>query len=133
MATDESSSHVRPRQILIVDDNADAADMLAMNLRAAGHSATIAADGTEALTCARDSVPEVVILDIGMAGLNGYDVARTLRQGSATKGALLIAVTGWAGEANRQRAMEAGFDHHLTKPVKMTELLSLIEDDKKHA
>lgn len=124
---------VKARRILIVDDNPDVANMLAANLGGAGHEVSVATNGKDALERARASVPDVVLLDIGMAGVTGYDVARTLRENAETRGVLLIAVTGWAGEGNRQRAMEAGFDHHLTKPVKTAELLSIIEEHKKPA
>lgn len=128
MQSEQSASNVR--RILIVDDNPDVANMLAANLSAAGHIVSTAASGTEALRLALSSVPDVVLLDIGMSGVNGYDVARNLRDDPDTRGALLIAVTGWAGEGNRQRAMEAGFDHHLTKPVQTAELLSIIQEHK---
>ena len=118
---------MKSRRILIVDDNVDTARLLAMNLDAAGYIVSIVHDGSVALSAARSVPPEVVLLDIGMTGLNGYDVARSLRADAATRDALLIAVTGWAGEANRQRAIEAGFDHHLPKPVATAELVSIIE------
>ena len=132
MATKDVTS-ARPRRILIVDDNADAAKLLEMNLAAAGHSVSVANDGKTALSAAASSPPEVVILDIGMAGMSGYEVARKLRSSAATERALLIAVTGWAGEGNRQRAMEAGFNHHFAKPVKLSELLAAIDDYGKTA
>lgn len=116
------------RRILIVDDNMDAGNMLALNLGSAGHIVSVAANGEIALKAARASIPDVVLLDLGMAGMSGYDVARSLRESAETRSLLLIAVTGWAGEGNRQRAMEAGFDHHFTKPVKTDELLTIIEE-----
>lgn len=129
MKSEQASS--KARRILIVEDNPDVANMLAANLGGAGHVVSIAANGKDGLAAARASVPDVVLLDIGMAGVTGYDVARSLREDPRTRSVLLIAVTGWAGEGNRQRAMEAGFDHHLTKPVKTAELLSIIEEHKR--
>ena len=128
-----SSSESRGRRVLIVDDNKDVADALAMNLASGMTSVTVAHDGIKGLEAARASVPDVVILDIGMADPNGYEVARTLREEFVSRRMLLVAVTGWAGEGNRKRAMEAGFDHHLVKPVAAAALLALIEDWEKAA
>lgn len=132
-AEKRSSSDSHGRRVLIVDDNKDVADALAMNLGSGMTTVTVAHGGKQALEAARASVPDVVVLDIGMADPNGYEVARTLREQFASHRMLLVAVTGWAGEGNRQRAMEAGFDHHLVKPVAAAKLLALIEDWEKTA
>jgi PAS domain S-box-containing protein len=104
------------RRILVVDDNVDAAESLAMLLRLAGHDVHVAHNGPEALRAAAFS-PEVVLLDIGLPGMNGYDVARRWRQDPASRNALLVAVTGYGQDEDRRRSAEAGFDYHLTKPV----------------
>jgi PAS domain S-box-containing protein len=106
-----------PQRILVVDDNEDAAEMLALMLAQVGYSTKTAYDSGSALRTVDDWGPEIVILDIGLPDINGYDVARALRrtQGSAELG--LIALTGWGTQDDKQKAMEAGFDVHLTKPV----------------
>lgn len=128
MAAEKGSSPIaRPLRVLIADDNKDAADALAMNLTSGTLDVAVVNSGKAALEAARKSVPNVVILDIGMANPNGYDVARSLRQEFAAHRMLIVAVTGWAGEGNRQRAMDAGFDHHFVKPVATAELVTTIE------
>lgn len=111
-----SASAVIPRRVLVVDDNADAAETLAALLRLDGHDTRVCHDGPTALDAAAQFSPEVVFLDIGMPGIDGIEVARRLRQ-SPDNGALLVAVTGWGQASDRQRTAEAGFDHHLVKPV----------------
>jgi len=118
-----------PRRILVVDDNADAADSLGMLLQVRGDDVRVAYDGLEALALARDFEPDVVLLDIGMPKLSGYDVARQLRE--ARGGSILIvAITGWGQEEDRQRARDSGFDHHFTKPVDFDMLLALIDRER---
>jgi len=108
----------RPRRrILIADDNRDAADSLAMMLRLAGHEVHAAYDGHEAAEAAAWFRPDIALLDIGMPRLNGYETARRIREEPWGKRVLLVATTGWGQEEDRRRASEAGFDHHLTKPV----------------
>jgi two-component system, sensor histidine kinase len=106
-----------PRRILVVDDNQDAAESLTLLLRAAGHDASLAMDGPAALRLAQDLRPEVVFLDIGMPRMNGYEVARRLRQQAWAKRTHLVALTGWGQEEDRRLAHEAGFDDHLVKPA----------------
>ena len=113
----DGSSTARRRSILVVDDNVDAAETLAMLLRLDGHHVRVVHDGPAALEAARSRVPEVVLLDIGMPGMDGYEVARRLRQLPGLAGVVLVALTGWGQEQDRQRSKEAGFDHHLTKPA----------------
>jgi signal transduction histidine kinase/CheY-like chemotaxis protein len=110
-------SSSRKWRILVVDDNHDTADSKAEVLSLMGHEARTAYDGLEAVQTAADFRPDVVLLDIGLPKMNGYDAARHIRQQSWGKGMILIAVTGWGQEEDRRRALEAGFDHHLTKPV----------------
>jgi PAS domain S-box-containing protein len=104
------------RRVLVVDDNRDAAESLGTLLRLHGHDVQIAHDGPGALAAAGEHQPEVVFLDIGMPGMNGYEVARRLRADFAN-GFLLVALTGWGQDADRARSREAGFDYHLVKPV----------------
>jgi CheY-like chemotaxis protein len=109
------------RRILIVDDNADAAESLALLLRMGGHEVRTAHDGPAALADARAFPPEVVFLDIGLPGMSGYDVARALRSAEG-KQAMIIALTGYGQAEDRRRCEEAGFDMHLVKPVDMADL-----------
>jgi PAS domain S-box-containing protein len=113
------------QRVLIVDDNADAADTLEMLLRSLGYETRVVHDGAAALELAPAFRPDVVLLDIGMPGLDGYEVARRLR---ALHGARLriVAVTGWGQEADRERSRAAGFDVHLVKPVAPTELVKVL-------
>jgi DNA-binding response OmpR family regulator len=114
------------RRVLVVDDNEDAADSLAMLLTVRGDSVRIAYDGAEAVTAEQDFNPEVVLLDIGLPKISGYDVARCIRSARGDD-VLIIAITGWGQEDDRRRAREAGFDHHFTKPVDFDMLFDLID------
>jgi signal transduction histidine kinase/DNA-binding response OmpR family regulator len=116
----------RPMRVLVVDDNKDAAESLAILLGLEGHQVRICYDGPAALTCGGPWRPEVVLLDIGLPGIDGYEVARRLRAQDGTTGVLLVAITGYGQEEDRRRALEAGFDRHLTKPVDLTELRELL-------
>lgn len=111
------AASVRGRRVLVADDNHDAGDSLAMLLELFGHEVRVAHCGGDALEQARSFLPEFVLLDIGMPDLSGYDVAAELRRQPWGTGMRLIALTGWGQDRDRQRAKEAGFDHHLTKPV----------------
>ena len=104
-------------RVLIVDDNVDTANSMALLLNASGHEVRTAHDGPTALDAAVDYRPDVVILDIGLPGLNGYEVARRLRHQAALADVVLIAITGYGQETDRQSALAAGFNHHLVKPV----------------
>jgi CheY-like chemotaxis protein len=108
---------VPQRHILVVDDNVDAAQSLAMLLRLEGHDVRVAHDGRAALAAVEADPPELVFLDIGMPVMNGYDVARRLRQRPGLERLVLVAMTGWGQEEDRRRSQEAGFDHHLVKPA----------------
>ena len=114
------------RRILIADDNADAAELLEMWLKMSGHEVRSTQDGEAALRLAADMRPDVLLLDIGMPKLNGYDVARRIRQQPWGRHALLIALTGWGQEEDVRRSREAGFDHHVTKPVEPSAIDELI-------
>jgi PAS domain S-box-containing protein len=105
------------RRVVVVDDNRDAADSLALLLRLQGHEVQVAHDGPTALKLAALDRPEMVFLDIGMPGMDGYEVARKLRQTPGLEAMVLVAVTGWGTPEARQHTADAGFDFHLTKPV----------------
>jgi PAS domain S-box-containing protein len=115
------------RRILIADDNGDAADSLALMLELLGHATATTHDGQEALQVAESFHPDIVVLDIGMPRLNGYEAARKIREHPWGEKAVLIALTGWGQEEDRRRSREAGFDHHLVKPVDPPELIKLLE------
>lgn len=117
---------LRGRRILVVDDNRDAADSLAMMLRYAGADVRLSYDGFGALDTMSGYRPDVVLLDIGMPGLNGCDLARTIRSDPVYGGVLLVALTGWGQAADRMRSHEAGIDHHLVKPVDFAVLQELL-------
>ena len=128
----EANRTTQSRKILIADDNQDAGNSLAMLLRLAGHDVCTAYGGEAALELASTFRPEIAFLDIGMPDLNGYEVARQFRRTTWGKRARLVALTGWGQEEDKRRAREAGFDHHLTKPVarqRLDELLSLVGRD----
>ena len=110
------------KTVLLVDDNADSAEMLAILLGLEGHTVIVAHDGPSALEVAAQQQPAVVLLDIGMPGMDGYAVARRLRQGTASADTVLVALTGYGQECDRARTQAAGFDHHLVKPVDMDAL-----------
>jgi PAS domain S-box-containing protein len=114
------------RRVLVVDDNADAVASLALLLRLAGHEVRTAGDGPAALELAPRFRPEAVLLDIGLPGMDGYEVARRLRALPELKDVLLMALTGYGQEEDRRRAREAGFDHYLTKPVEPAALQRLL-------
>lgn len=120
---DDEKPLSRPkRRILVVDDNRDSADSLSMMLRLMGHVAEMAHDGLAAVRTAATFRPEVVLLDIGLPHMNGYEAARYIREQQWGKEMLVIALTGWGSEDDKQRAREAGFDQHLTKPVAVEDL-----------
>jgi PAS domain S-box-containing protein len=119
-----------PRHILVVDDNMDAAESLAVLLRLEGHEVRVAPDGPAALAAAQADPPEMVVLDLGMPGMDGFEVARRLRAEPGSDGVLLVALTGWAQEEDRRRCYEAGFDGHLPKPVEWDALRQFLAHPK---
>ena len=114
---DAAHPAVRRLRILVVEDNRDAADSLLLLLALMGHEVRVAYTGPDGVRAAVEWAPEVIISDIGLPGLDGYGVASELRRNPATANACLIAVTGYGSEEDRRRALESGFDHHLTKPA----------------
>jgi PAS domain S-box-containing protein len=114
-------------KILVVDDSLDAADTCATVLELSGHEVQTAYSGRRALELARTFRPHALLLDIGLPDVNGYELARTIRAAPWAEGMVLIAVTGWGQDEDRRRALEAGFDHHLTKPIAAETLESLLQ------
>ncbi|MDQ2640804.1 MAG: ATP-binding protein [Pseudomonadota bacterium] len=122
------TAHNLRGRILVVDDNRDAASSLAMVLRSGGHTVVTAGSGEEGLEAGARLQPEVVLLDIGMPGLNGYDVARRVRYTPWGKLALLVALTGWGQKEDVERALAAGFDFHMTKPADPDRIERLVSE-----
>jgi PAS domain S-box-containing protein len=114
------------RRILVVDDNADAAESLAMVLRSLGAEVQVARSGPAGLEACGKYDPEVVLLDIGMPGMDGYEVARRIRARTRSRQPALVALTGWGQDEHRQKSREAGFDHHLVKPAEIPALQALL-------
>ncbi len=115
-------------KVLVVDDNADAAEMMAILLETAGHEVVVEHSGQAALRRARDAAPDVCLLDIGLPDMDGKELARRLRQQQETRGTVLIAVTGYGQEQDRQSALAAGFDHHMVKPADPERLTALLNE-----
>jgi PAS domain S-box-containing protein len=118
------------QRVLIVDDNIDAAAMLEMLLRASGYRTWTAYTGPTALAAATEHLPDVVLLDIGLPEIDGYEVARRIRQQPVLRSIVLVAMTGYGQESDRQRSREAGFDHHLVKPADFARVLQILTDTK---
>jgi CheY-like chemotaxis protein len=115
------------RRILVVDDNADALESLSRLVMLMGNEVRRAHDGLEALEIARTFQPDIVLMDLGMPNLNGYDAARRMRQEPWGRELVLVATTGWGQDDDRQRTAEAGFDRHLVKPVAMAVLREVFD------
>jgi PAS domain S-box-containing protein len=123
-----SGQPLSSKRILVVDDNVDAAATLDMLLQSLGHETRVAHDGAKALKVAEDFGPDIVLLDIGMPGLDGYEVARRLRALPPERPFRIVAITGWGQQADREKSRAAGFDLHLVKPVDPQDLLQAISD-----
>lgn len=115
------------RRVLVADDNEDSAEMLAALVRTLGAEVCVAFDGQQAIDAARSFRPDVVVLDIGMPNVDGYEAARRIRTEAGATGLQIIALTGWGQESDRRRARDAGFDAHLVKPVDLDALRGLLE------
>ncbi|HVV87612.1 MAG TPA: ATP-binding protein [Kofleriaceae bacterium] len=133
-ATSSSNPELRPPEaarprskVLIVDDNEDAADLLSMVLESRGYVTRIARDGPSALRVVEEFRPETALLDIGLPVMDGFELARRMRANPALAGLRLIAVTGYGQETDRQRSREAGFDHHLVKPIDVKTVVDLLQ------
>jgi CheY-like chemotaxis protein/two-component sensor histidine kinase len=118
--------NVAVRRVLIADDNSDAAETLALLLELAGHTTRVVEDGLSAVTACSEFAPQVMLLDISMPGLNGYEVAQRVRANPAHAAVLLVALTGLGFDENREAARRAGFDHHFTKPVDPETVLRVV-------
>jgi CheY-like chemotaxis protein len=108
--------------VLVVDDNADAAQMLAALLEVQGHAVSVEYDARGALARARSEHPDVLLLDIGLPDMDGYELARRLRAQPENAGATLVALTGYGQNQDREEAQQAGFDHYLVKPADLNEV-----------
>jgi PAS domain S-box-containing protein len=115
------------KHVLVVDDNRDAANTMALLLRKWGHEVSMAYDGDEALTAAETHKPDLILLDIGLPGRDGYEVARLIRSQPALAGAMIVALTGYGTEKDRRQSQAAGFDEHIIKPVDFDRLRELLE------
>lgn len=116
-----------PRRVLIVDDNADAAEMMGEALELVGHTVQVAHDGARGLELAAEFDPDCVMLDIGLPTIDGYEVARRLRTRDGDRHRTLVAVTGYGQDRDVQRALDAGFDRHLVKPVSLAVAMEIVE------
>jgi CheY-like chemotaxis protein len=125
----ENRLPARQRRVLIVDDNADLADILASALEALGFETRVANDGPSALTIARDFKPGMGLLDIGLPVMDGYELAKNLRQLPELSMIRLIAITGYGEDADRRRSSDAGFEAHLVKPVELAKLVGVMHHD----
>jgi CheY-like chemotaxis protein len=124
-----STARSRPRRCLVIEDNPDSAESMGLLLELSGHEVEIAHDGRQGLEAARRFLPDVVLCDIGLpGGMDGYEVARQMRQDPGLSGARLIALTGYGQEEDQRRARKAGFDVHLTKPADPATLERLLAD-----
>jgi CheY-like chemotaxis protein len=127
-ATCDAQGSTSSLRILVIDDNQDSADSLAMMLELLGHEVRSATDGLAGLETARVFRPEVMFLDIFMPRLSGYDLARSIREQQWGKDVSLIALSGWGRDDNQRQVREAGFNHHLVKPVDLDAMLALLSD-----
>ena len=125
-----NSAPSRPiaHRILVADDNRDAAESMGMLLRLMGNEVRTAYDGVDAVEQAEAFRPDLILLDIGMPKLNGYDAAKRIREKSWSAGTMLVAVTGWGQEEDKRRTSEAGFDCHFTKPLDPAALHKLVAE-----
>ncbi len=114
------------RRILVIDDNLDTADSLRLMLQLCGHAVEVALSGADGIEVARAFLPDVILCDLGLPHLDGLEVAEAIRADPAMRGVRLIAITGYGGPEDVERALRAGFDAHLTKPADPAQLLELV-------
>jgi CheY-like chemotaxis protein len=126
MNSEDSATNTAPLRVMVVDDNRDAAILMGRLLRALGNDVQVVHDGFTALETAEQFRPEAVLLDIGLPEMDGYDTARMLRELPACKDILIIAVTGWGQEDDREKGKLAGFNHHVVKPADSSTLMELL-------
>ena len=115
------------RRILVVDDYRDTAEVFAVALKRLGHDVRTASDGFQAIAVAEEFRPEVILLDLSLPDLNGFETAKRIRKESWSKGVILIAISGYWGKRDRQLGQEAGFDAHLLKPAAVKDIVNLME------
>lgn len=127
-ADEPQQNSIEPLRILIVDDNRDSADSLSMVLRIMGNETRTAYDGEEAVAVAEAFRPRVILLDIGLPRLNGYETCRRIREQKDGRSMVIIAQTGWGQSEDRERTRDAEFDHHMVKPVDLNALTKLLAD-----
>ncbi len=125
-----SSTGGAPLRVLVVDDNKDSAESLSLLLQLVGNSVSSAYDGEQGLEMANELKPDIVLLDIGLPKLNGYEVAKRIRLEPWGHNAILVAITGWGQAEDIALSRDAGFDHHLVKPVDPDALLKFIQKRK---
>jgi CheY-like chemotaxis protein len=133
MSSSERSSDEHGARVLVVDDNKDAAESLAWLLRAHGHEVYVAFSGPAALEMVKQHRPDIAFVDIGMPGMDGYEVARRIRSHAGAQSTVLVALTGWGQQEDRRRSAEAGFDHHLVKPPDLLSVQALVASAKRQA
>jgi CheY-like chemotaxis protein len=119
-------SVARHRRVLIVDDNRDAAEMLQLGLQVLGHCVFATYDGPSALALLEEAAPDVILLDIGLPGMDGYELARRIRLVDGNQAPMLVAISGYGGETDQDRTRAAGFAHHLVKPIQLEAIVELI-------
>ncbi len=124
--------NLRPLKILVVDDNVDSVLSFSMLLKEAGNDLKTAYDGPTAFKIAMEYIPDVILLDIGLPGLNGYEIAKLIRKQPSLKDVVLIALTGYGQESDRQASMEAGFNHHLIKPARLAQVRQILASVAEH-
>jgi CheY-like chemotaxis protein len=122
----DARAPARALRVLLVEDDPDSAQSFALLLELAGHTVRTARDGVAGVAEARQFAPDVAIVDLGLPGIDGFEVARQLRQSDATRGTLLVALSGYSEAEDRARASAAGFDHHLVKPVDLQRIQALL-------
>jgi len=115
-------ARARLRRVLVVDDNRDAADTLALSLNLLGHEVRVSYDATEVVGIAAVWRPHMMFLDVGMPKVNGFELARQIRAQDWAHDVMLVALTGWGKDEDRRQSFEAGFDHHLVKPAELSEI-----------
>jgi two-component system, chemotaxis family, CheB/CheR fusion protein len=126
-----NKEQIEPRRVLVVDDDPDTAESLAMVLEASGHEVRTACDGPRALEMSRDFHPDVVVLDIGLPDMDGYEIARRLRLQHGSESMTLLALTGYGRDEDRRLSVAAGFDNYLVKPVNLEVLEALIRSHRR--
>jgi two-component system CheB/CheR fusion protein len=129
-ATGPAASVERTFRVLVIEDNVDAATSLRLLLRSLGHDVRVAHTGVEGVAEARRWTPEIVLCDIGLPGMDGYEVCRVLRRDATTRGAWMLSQSGYGQQEDHRRSASAGFDRHLTKPLDFAELTSLLANHR---